>query len=296
LILTLTAWIIPGRASSAVNVFACEPEWGALASEIGGNRVSVFNATTGLQDIHKIQARPSLIARARSADLAICTGADLEIGWLPVVIQQSGNNKLQQGKPGFIEAANYVPLLEVPSLVDRSLGDVHPRGNPHIQWDPRNIQRVAEELANRLLLIDPAGAMQYKERLASFSQRWSEASRKWAQEAAGLKGTPVIEHHKYLTYLFNWLGMPVVGSLEPKPGVEPTSGHLNDLLDQQKSTPAKLIVRANVNSPDAARWLAERIKVPAVELPSSVGGTPASKDLFSLYDDAIARLLAAGKS
>jgi zinc/manganese transport system substrate-binding protein len=180
--------------------------------------------------------------------------------------------------------------------VDRSFGDVHPRGNPHIQWDPRNIQRVADELANRLSRIDPSGAADYQQRLAAFSQRWSEASRRWAQEAAPLKGTPVIEHHKALSYLFNWLGMPVVGSLEPKPGVEPTSGHLNELLDQQKSTPAKLIVRTSVNSPDAARWLAERIKIPTVEVPYSVGGTPASRDLFSLYDDAIARLLAAGKS
>ncbi len=212
-----------GPAMSAVNVFACHPEWGALASEIGGDRVSVYTATTALQDVHKIQARPSLIAHARVADLVVCTGAELEVGWMPVVIGQSGNNKITVGKPGNLEAANYVPLKEVPTLLDRSLGDVHPRGNPHIQWSPQNIQLVADELARRLVYIDPAGKAYYESRLASFTQRWAAATKRWEQEAASLKGVAVIEHHKELTYLFDWLGMPVVGALEPKPGVEPTS-------------------------------------------------------------------------
>ena len=284
-----------GTALSAVNIFACEPEWGALANEIGGNRVSVYTATTGLQDPHKIQARPSLIARARSADLVICSGAELEVGWMPVVIGQSGNDRISVGKPGNLEAANYVPLKEVPRLLDRSMGDVHPRGNPHIQWGPQNIQLVAGELAKRLAYIDAAGKGYYESRLMSFTHRWAEAIKRWEQEAASLKGVAVIEHHKELTYLFDWLGMPVVGALEPKPGVEPTASHLSELVEQQKTNPAKLIVITTEKNPDAAEWLSGQIKIPDIALPASVGGTPGAKDLFSMYDDAINRLLAAEK-
>ncbi|HTS53442.1 MAG TPA: zinc ABC transporter substrate-binding protein [Burkholderiales bacterium] len=289
----LLSWTAP--ALSAVNVFACEPEWGALASEIGGDRVSIYTATTALQDHHKVQARPSLIAHARVADLVVCSGAELEVGWMPVVIGQSGNNKINVGKPGNLEAANYVPLQEVPTLLDRSLGDVHPRGNPHIQWGPQNIQLVADELAKRLTYIDPPGKAYYESRLASFTQRWAAATKRWEQEAASLKGVAVIEHHKELTYLFDWLGMPVVGALEPKPGVEPTSSHLSALVEQQKSNPAKLIVITTQKNPEAAQWLSGQIKVPEIALPATVGGTPGAKDLFSMYDDAINRLLAAEK-
>jgi len=286
----------PAAASGALNIFACEPEWGALAREIGGDRVGVYVATTALQDPHKIQARPSLIAQARVADLVVCSGAELEVGWMPVVIGQSGNNKIGIGKPGNLEAANYVPLKEVPTLLDRSLGDVHPRGNPHIQWDPHNILLVAEELARRLGNIDPGGKNYYDARLTSFAQRWGQATQRWAQEAAPLKGVAVIEHHKELTYLFDWLGMPVVGALEPKPGVEPTSAHLSELVEQQKINPAQLIVITTQKSPEAASWLSGQIKVKHIALPATVGGTPGAKDLFSMYDEAINRLLAAEKS
>jgi len=289
----LLAWT--GTALSAVNIFACEPEWGALATEIGGDRISVYTATTALQDPHKVQARPSLIAHARSADLVICSGAELEVGWMPVVIGQSGNNKISVGKPGNLEVANYVPLQEVPTLLDRSLGDVHPRGNPHVQWGPQNIQLVANELTKRLDFIDSAGKAYYDARLVSFTQRWAHAMKRWEQAAAPLKGVAVIEHHKELTYLFDWLGMPVVGALEPKPGVEPTASHLAELVEQQRVSPAKLIVITTQKNPEAAEWLSGQIKIPQIALPASVGGTPGAKDLFSMYDDAIDRLLAAEK-
>ena len=290
----LLSWTAP--ALSAVNIFACEPEWGALAKEIGGDRVNVYTATTALQDPHKIQARPSLIAQARLADLLVCSGAELEVGWMPVVIGQSGNNKIGVGKPGNLEAANYVPLKEVPTLLDRSLGDVHPRGNPHIQWDPQNVQLVANELARRLAYLDPSSKAYYESRLAAFTQRWGQATKRWEQEAAPLKGVAVIEHHKELTYLFDWLGMPVVGALEPKPGVEPSSSHLSELVEQQKTNPARLIVITTQKNPEAAEWLSGQIKIKEIALPATVGGTPGAKDLFSMYDDAITRLLAAGKS
>jgi zinc/manganese transport system substrate-binding protein len=287
---------VAGPAAAALNVFACNPEWGALAAEIGGTHVSVFNATTARQDVHKVQARPSLIARARSADLLVCTGAELELGWLPMVLRQAGNDKILPGKPGTLEAANYVQLIDVPAVIDRSLGDLHPRGNPHIHWDPRNILPVAAELRNRLARIDPASAGDYQKAYDGFAQRWTQAMRRWEQIGAPLRGVGVIEHHRGLTYLFNWLGMPVLGSLEPKPGVEPTSAHLSELVENQKAHPARLIVRSTVNNAEASNWLAKRTGLPAVELPYTVGGAPGADDLFGLYDQALRLLLEAARA
>src|SRR5262245_30320842 len=158
LLLTLSACLASAGAHAVVNVFACEPEWAALATEIGGNKVSAFSATTGLQDPHRIEARPSLIARMRTADLLVCTGAELEVGWLPVLLQSAGNNKIQVGQTGYLLAADLVPRLEIPARADRSLGDLHMSGNPHIQLDPRNIARVAPALAQRLSAVDPSNA------------------------------------------------------------------------------------------------------------------------------------------
>jgi zinc/manganese transport system substrate-binding protein len=173
---------LPSHA--ALRVLACEPEWGALAQELGGNLVDVSVATSALQDPHQVQARPSLIARARNADLLVCTGAELEIGWLPVLQQQSANARVQAGQPGYFAAADFVSKLDVPGRLDRSQGDVHAAGNPHIQTDPRNIALVAAALAARLQQIDPAHAGEYARRHADFAQRWQQAIARWTALAA----------------------------------------------------------------------------------------------------------------
>src|ERR1700730_8081488 len=173
-------------AHAALRVFACEPEWGALAEALGSDPVDVTIATSALQDPHQIQAKPSLIARMRSADLVVCTGAELEIGWLPVLLQQSGNAKVQPGQPGNFAAADYVRKLEVPSQVDRSQGDVQASGTPHIQTAPRNIALVAAALGARLQQVDPAHASQYAQRQADFMQRWREAIVRWTAQGAPL--------------------------------------------------------------------------------------------------------------
>src|SRR5581483_4642711 len=151
----------------ALNVLATVPEWGALATELGGDKVNVYVATNALQDPHHVEAKPSLIARARNADLVVATGAELEIGWLPLVVQQSGNARVRAGQPGYFEAATVVPMLEKPARLDRAEGDVHPFGNPHIQTDPRNIARVATALSAKLAELDPANATYYRERYRS---------------------------------------------------------------------------------------------------------------------------------
>jgi zinc/manganese transport system substrate-binding protein len=278
-------------ALAALNIFACTPEWGSLAKELGGDKANVYVASTALQDPHRIEARPSLIARARSADLMVCNGAQLEIGWLPLVQQQSGNPKIRTGQPGYFEAASAVPLIEKPSSVDRSLGDVHPDGNPHLHLDPRNVALVAAALGERMARLDAADAAVFRDRTKAFLDRWNDAEARWQKLGAPLKGIGVVVYHKNLSYLLNWLGMQEVGALEPKPGLPPSTAHLNELLEQLKRTPAKAVVRAAYNEPRAAEWLAERTKILAITVPYTVGGTDGAKDLFGLYDDTLARLL-----
>ena len=287
--------MVSQAANAALNVFACEPEWGALAIELGGDKVSVFNATNALQDVHHIEAKPSLVAQLRKADLLICTSAELEVGWLPVILRQSANDKLKVGKPGNFEATRFVRMLEIPTRLDRADGDVHAGGNPHIQTDPRNIAKVAEALAQRLAEIDTVNAGFYEKRYQDFSLRWQEAMKRWQAQAAPLKGVSIVVQHKGFPYLEDWLGLKEVATLEPKPGVEPSSTHLAGVLAQLQRQPAKMVIRAAYNSDRPSQWLSERAKIPAVALPFSVGGSERAKDLFSLFDDTIARLLEANK-
>ena len=282
-------------ASAALNVFACEPEWGALAQELGGDKVSMYSATTALQDAHRIEARPSLIARIRSADLLICSGSELEIGWLPLLLTQSGNSKIQLGSPGYFEASQYVAKLEIPKVIDRSLGDIHPGGNPHVHTDPRNLAKVATVLEDRLAQLDPANAETYHSRGKSFLTRWQAAIARWEREAAPLKGVPIVVYHKDFSYFINWTGLREVAALEPKPGIPPTPSHLAELIDQMKHSPAKVIIYSPYNSPQAAQFLSSRAGIPTVMVPFTVGGTDEAKDLFGLFDDTIRRLLGAVK-
>jgi zinc/manganese transport system substrate-binding protein len=277
-------------AWAALSIFATVPEWGALAEELGGDNVKVYVATNALQDPHHVEAKPSLIARARTADLVIATGAELEIGWLPLVTRQAGNPKIQPGKPGFFEATAHVTLLEKPSRLDRADGDVHAAGNPHIQTDPRNILRVAAPLAARFAELDPANAAVYAARAKQFAERWTAAIAKWEQQGASLRGVPILVQHKAFTYLIAWLGMNEIAALEPKPGVEPTTAYLSEVLATVQRQSPKMVIRAAYQSDRASAWIAERTKVNAVALPFTVGGDAEAKDLFALFDDTLARL------
>jgi zinc/manganese transport system substrate-binding protein len=289
LVAALSVWAAPALAN--LNVFATVPEWGALVEELGGDKVKVYTATNALQDPHHVEAKPSLIARARGADLVVATGAELEIGWLPLVTQQAGNPKVQAGKPGYFEAAPLVPMLETPTRLDRAEGDVHPLGNPHIQTDPRNIARIAGPLSAKLAELDPANAAYYQARYKAFAERWTAAIGRWEREAVPLKGVAVLVQHKGFPYLLDWLGMKEVAALEPKPGVEPTIAHLSEVLETIQRQPVKMVIRAAYQSDRASQWIAERAKINVVVLPFTVGGDDAAKDLFSLFDDTIQRLL-----
>jgi len=295
LLVATLALIAALPANAALKVLATTADWGALTRELGGERVDVYVATTALQDVHRVEAKPSLVARARTADLLVATGAELEIGWLPVLIQESGNTKIQPGQPGNFEIVSALRLLEIPSKVDRSMGDIHPLGNPHVQLDPHNILAAARALSAKLSQLEPAQAAYYRQRDQDFETRWTAAIAKWEARAAPLKGQPVVIMHRDQAYLCHWLGLTELASIEPKPGVPPTAAYLAQLVGKLTGTPPKLILVNAYNDPKAATWLAERVHAPVVTLPFSVGGDDEAKDLFGLFDDTLDKLLAAGK-
>ena len=279
-------------AHADLKVFATVPEWGALAETLGGDKVKVFTATTGLQDPHRIQARPSLIARARTANLVIATGGGLEDGWLPVVQRESNNPEILTNRPGYLVATQYVRMLDVPVTVDRTMGDVHAGGNPHIQTDPRNLLPVAKAVSARLQRLDPENAAYYQTQLIQFEQSWQANLQRWQRQAAPLRGVKVWYQHDGFPYMNAWLGMNQVGVLEPRPGVEPSSRQLADILQRQQTLQGRMVIASAYLNDAPSKWLAEKANIPMVVLPFTVGGNEQVKSLTALYDDTLQRLLA----
>ncbi len=285
--------LVASCAQATLQVFACEPEWAALAKVLGGDHVEVYSATTAMQDPHHIQARPSLIAKMRRADLVICNGAGLEAGWLPVLLRRAANPAIQPGKVGYLEAADYVTLIDIPRSVDRAEGDVHPQGDPHLHTDPRNITLVALELAKRLQQLEPDKADQYKRQTRHFMKKWQQAIDRWQQQARPLRGVPIVTQHKSWSYLIRWLGLKEVARLEAKPGVPPSAIYLETLLNRLKQQPAKMILRAGYQAARPSEWLAERSGLTVVILPYTVGGNESAVNLFALFDETLRLLLKA---
>lgn len=288
--LLLLAGLFSVNVQAKLTVFACEPEWGSLLHELGGDKITVDIGTSALQDVHQIEAKPSLIAKVRRANLIVCTGADLEAGWLPQLIRQSGNATIAQG-PGSFMAAGQVSTMEKPAKLDRAAGDVHPLGNPHVQMDPYRILTIAKALSARLAQLDAANVGEYQKRLTDFSARWNAAIKRWEAKAAPLKGRKVIVQHNSWVYLNKWLGMQQLASMEAKPGVPPTSAYLAGLITVAKSEHPAVLMRAAYQDPKASVWLSEHTGVPTVVLPFTVGGDAQAKDLFGLFDSTIDKLL-----
>jgi zinc/manganese transport system substrate-binding protein len=282
--------LLAPTANATLNIFACEPEWASLAQTIGGDRVKVFSATSGKQDPHHIEARPSLIARTRRADLLFCTGAELEIGWLPLLIRKAGNSNILPNSRGYLMAADHLALLDKPQSIDRSRGDVHASGNPHVHMNPHNILKIAEVLTDRLQQLDEDHRDGYAKSLATFDQQWRKAIEDWEQQAQAIRGKVFVVNHKSWVYLADWLKLDMSTTLEPYPGVPPTAEHLSRVLEVCRQKEVQGIVYSSHSNPRAANWLAERSNIPVVELPYTVGGSEQAKDLFSLFDETI-RLL-----
>jgi zinc/manganese transport system substrate-binding protein len=286
----MLAAISPAVAGAVVNVFACEPEWAALASELGGDRLEIYTATTVRQDPHHIQARPSLIAKARKADLLVCTGAELETGWLPLLLRKAGNARIQPGQSGHFLAAEHVELQDVPEKLDRSMGDIHASGNPHVHTDPRNILRIAGPLHRRLKQIDPDHAETYARRFETFAGGWQRAIDSWYAQLAPVKGAAVVVHHDFWSYLIDWLGLDRIATLEPVPGVSPSSGHLarvRQSLDQQA---AAMIIDTGYMNDRPANWLSDQTGVALVTLPATVDFQN-GESLYDWFDNLAALLL-----
>ena len=273
-------------AHSMVNIFACEPEWESLAKEIGGGKVKTFSATHAMQNPHYIRARPSLINKAVKADIIFCSGAGLEVGWLPLLLQKASGS-VQPGTEGYLMASEFVNVLEKPIVVDRTMGDVHPEGNPHVHLNPHNIFLLAKELTKRLELIDATNQSFYRSRFNSFALRWKEAINRWEKNSSDLKGMQVVVHHKTFSYLIDWLELTEVASLEIKPGIPATASHLERLLQQFKIKSPDAIIRTPFEPDNASIWLSEKTSSPAIVLPYTIKGNDNSTDLFALFENSI---------
>lgn len=291
LFIGLTLLFSTNIASATLSVFTCEPEWKSLVDELGGRHVKSVSATTAFQDPHHIEARPSLIAKLRQADLLVCTGAELEIGWLPMLQQKSANKQIQSNHLGYFMASEYVTLLDAHAHVDRSMGDVHAAGNPHVHLDPHRLLRVAKKLSKRLRLLDSDNADYYHQRFDAFEKNWLAAITQWEQDAKPLRGLQVVVQHANWRYLFEWLGIEVVADLEPKPGLPPSTSHLVSIIESLKMHDTSMIAVAAYQSASGANWLANKTNIPVVTLPFTVGGTEKATDLFSLYQVTLSLLL-----
>ena len=258
---------MPARAD--FQVFACEPEWTALVRAFMPD-ARFTTATSYLQDPHYIEARPSLIAAMRRADVAVCTGASLEAGWLPTLLQRAGNPKVQSGRPGLFFAADHARLHAPHEHVDRSMGDVHPEGNPHVHLSPDQLPRVAEALAERLGELRPEAAADIKTRYIQWRGRWNSHRADWLEAATELQGQAVVVQHTSFSYLLRWLGVEATIDLEPKPGLPPSASHLSELLSEPGLEGARAILIASHQDRQPAEWLAERTGKPVLVFPGTV--------------------------
>ena len=292
-ILILIATILVAGKAVALNIFTCEPEWKSLVEEITQDKADVYSATNAKQDVHYIQAKPSLIAKIRKADMVVCSGADLEIGWLPLILKKAGSSSIQEGGENLIYAANYVQTIEKPTRIDRADGDVHPNGNPHLHLNPYNVLKVAKVVTDKLVSIDSKNAAFYQKNYADFNTEMASKIKKWEEKAKSLRNISAITNHKNMSYLFDWLKIKTIGTLEPKPGIPATSKHLSELVDIVKNNDVAFIAYAPFENAKPAEWLSENSGIKAIVLPYTVGGNKQTNNLFDLYENSIDLMLEA---
>lgn len=276
-------------AQGALNVFACEPEWASLVRVLVPD-ANIHTATTAMQDPHYIEARPSLIAAMRRADLAVCTGASLEAGWLPALISRASNQSIQPGKPGLFFAAEQVHLHQPHDHVDRSMGDVHPEGDPHIHLDPERVPKILDALADRIASLAPGQANGIRLRQRQWYVRWNLETAQWRDAARQLKGMRVAVQHSTFGYLLRWLDVKPAIDLEPKPGLPPSAAHLNDVLSDPALPQSTLILIATYQDERPAQWLSEQTGLPIEVLPGTVTRQAKAENLSALISDIIDRL------
>lgn len=287
----LIAFSAPLSARAKLKVVGSIPDLAALAREVGGDLVETQTIARGDQDPHYLEPKPSFALMLNKADLLIEAGLELESGWLPVLITQSRNPKIQPGQNGFLNAAQELNILEIPTgPVDRSMGDVHPEGNPHYWMNPRNGLVIAKKIAQKLGELDPANASQFAGNYADFEKRLSARIATWEKAAAPFRGKKVITHHKSFSYFVDWTGLKVEGLIEPKPGIPPNPSHLLSLIQLIQTEKIPLIITENYYDPKPSRELAEKTGAKVLILPTSVGGEPGIRTYEDLFEALIGRL------
>jgi zinc/manganese transport system substrate-binding protein len=273
----------PARAE--LNVVATIDTLASFAKEVGGDRVSVKSLSRGTQDPHFVEPKPSLMLMLNRADLLLHVGMELEIGWLPPLMIGSRNGKVQNGEPGNLDCSQAIDPLDVPTTkVDRSMGDIHPQGNPHYWLPPDNARRIAALIAQRLSQLDPAGAATYEARLKDFQKRVAEKEIAWKPMVDKLRGTRVATYHKSWSYVSKWLGLEELGYVEPKPGVPPPPSHLARLILLLRKEKAQLVLMESFYNRAIAQEVAERAGAKLVVLPTDVGAQPELTTWFAVVD------------
>jgi zinc/manganese transport system substrate-binding protein len=276
---------------AVLHVVSSIPTLGSLAKEVGGKRIETESLGKGYQDPHFVEPKPSLMLVLNRADLLLHVGLELEIGWLPPLVLGSRNPKIQPGELGNLDCSRAIPVLDVPTTkVDRSMGDIHPQGNPHYWLPPGNAKIIAREIAQRLAQLDPDGKAEYEKNLAAFEARVDAKAKEWAGPAAKLKGLKVATYHKSWSYVSHWLGLQEVGYVEPKPGIPPDPQHLSRLIGAMKQEGAKLLLMEDFYNKSVASLVAEKAGAKLLTLPTDVGATPQIKDWFTLVDTVVKAL------
>jgi ABC-type Zn uptake system ZnuABC Zn-binding protein ZnuA len=279
--------LFPLSAFAKLNVVATLPVFGSLAKEVGGDRVSVTSLAKGNRDPHFLDAKPSFAVALNKADMLIEGGLELEIGWLPAVVKQARNSKILPGQPGYVNLAKGINLLEIPkTFVDRSMGDVHPLGNPHTWLDPRNAKIMSANIYQHLVKIDPAGKNYYDDQLKKFIHQMDSKMNQWQTAIASFRGKEVLTFHKSFTYFANWAGLSVVATLEPKPGIPPSSSRVNELLKMIPNHQIKGILVEDFYPKKIPQYLSEKAGIPVVIVPTDTG-TEGIQTYFDLIDTLI---------
>lgn len=291
ILLVLSLLILTNPALAKIKVFTCEPEWTSLVKEITQKKAVVYQAISGKQDPHKIQARPSLIAKVRNSDLLVCSGADLEIGWLPVLIEKAANNKIKLGTVGYFEAASVIDVIDKKANVDRSMGDQHPYGNPHIHLNPHNILIVGEEIVKRLSKIDPNNSKMYQNNFYDFKSKFTKKILEWESKAKVLENKNIISHHADINYLVQWLKLNLLSTIENKPGIPPSASQMKKLVNDFKESDILVINSFIMNPSKPSKWLSNKLQAPKVSLHYTVGSQNNIKNLFDLFEENLRILL-----
>jgi zinc/manganese transport system substrate-binding protein len=287
---TVVVLLVQSVLARPLHVVAAYPYIGDLVDKIGGRNVRVFGLARGDYNPHVIIPRPSFIAKVRMADLLVISGAQLEIGWLPPLLRQANNPAVQPGEQGFLDLSRYVTLIDVPASVSREQGDVHPEGNPHFYLDPENIVILAEAIKDRLSQLDPEGAWYYQANYVEFARAWQARLGEWAEKMQPLKNTRVIEYHKNYDYFLRRYNLVLAGTVEPLPGIPPTSKHVEHLEALLKAEPARFILQDVYNPDDASRHLAAKLGMKLVVLPHDVGSVREATNIYTLFDELVRRL------